>query len=220
MTGGAGSARHQPVVGLVGGVGCGKSTVARLLGELGAAVIDADRLAHDVLAERACLLALRDRFGPGVFSPGGDLDRQALAERVFGAGAEDDREFLEGLVHPRVRERILASLAGERRRQRPAPLVVLDVPLLLESPLASECDRIVFVEAPRESRTGRAAARGWAEGELGRREEAQMPLDVKRGRADLVLDNDGELQDLQERVTRLFAILTGNPPPTADTPTD
>lgn len=193
------------VIGLLGGIAAGKSAVARLLvGERGV-VLDADALAREELGSPEIRARLAAHFGPGVLHPDGSPDREAIAQRVF-ASAEE-RARLEGWIHPRVRARIRAALAEARAAGR-SP-VVLDVPLLLENDaqhgLAGECDFLVFVEADARLRDRRAVERrGWAPGEVERRERAQLPLAEKRARARHVVENDGDLDQLAARVAQLL----------------
>jgi dephospho-CoA kinase len=192
------------VVGLAGGIGSGKSEVARLLGEHGFVVVDSDAEA------RACLdrPEVRDRlvewWGRRVLDAEGRVDRRVVAEIVFGDSKE--RARLESLVHPLVRRR-REDLREEARRAG-ACGVVVDAPLLLEAGVDRECDVLVFVDAPRERRVERVrASRGWDEAELARREAAQMPLEAKRARCDIEIANDGGLEVLRERVSRLASVL-------------
>lgn len=180
------------VFGLTGGVASGKSFVARLLAERGAVVFDADRHAREVLDEPAVRSALVERWGPGIVGEGGELDRRAIAERVFGSDSEAvaERRFLEGQVHPRVRERLRSDLEAARRDG--TSVAVLDIPLLLEAGWRDSCDVVVFVDTPQEARQSRAAERGWSDEELARREAAQMPIQEKRSRADFVVPGGDE----------------------------
>jgi dephospho-CoA kinase len=203
------SSRATQVVGVLGGIASGKSEVARLLAGPDGVVIDADRLAHEELASEPVRRWLEQRIGPGALKEG-SVDRAVVASRVF--ASPDLRRELEALVHPRVREAIRARLGAARAAG--APRVVLDVPLLLENDtehhLGEECDALVFVQADTRFRSERAAAqRGWSPGELARREESQLPLEVKRARADFVVENQGDLGELRERVERLLPALAG-----------
>jgi dephospho-CoA kinase len=184
-------------------------------------VVDADRLAHEVLEETGVRERVRERFGPGVFGASGRIDRAELARAVFrDAGG---RAALEQWVHPRVRERIAAEIA--RAREQRAERIVLDVPLLLENErehgLLELVDELVFVDAPADVRERRAReARGWPAGELARREAAQLPLAAKRARARHLIDNAGDLaaleaavSDLLERLRRPARAASGAPPP-------
>lgn len=199
-----------PVIGVLGGIASGKSAAARLLAGPAGRWLSADALAHGVLAEPQVVALVRERFGSGVLGPDGLPDRAALAQRVF-ADAEG-RRALEGWIHPRVRTALWAGIEAARAER--LPLVCLDVPLLLENDaqhgLAQACDLLVFVDAPLEQRERRAIeTRGWAPGELARREAAQWPLETKRARADLIVLNQGEFAELERRLGRLRALLAG-----------
>jgi dephospho-CoA kinase len=185
------------VLGLLGGVGSGKSTVAGLLRRRGLLVLDADAEARAVVELPEVRAALAARFGADVLDGAGRLDRERLAQRAFSDPAAT--ADLNALVHPRVRERLAAALDAAG----PAP-VVLDVPLLLESPLAARVTRWVFVEAPEGTREARVQARGWAAGERARREALQPDLGVKRSRAAHVLENSGPIEHLERQVDALL----------------
>jgi dephospho-CoA kinase len=185
------------VLGLLGGVGGGKSTVAQMMRRRGLLVLDADAEARAVVELPEVIAALARRFGREVLDGRGALDLAALASRAFAdAAATAD---LNALVHPRVRERLLAAL--DAAGARPA---VLDVPLLLESPLAARVTRWILIESPEETREARVAGRGWAPGERARREAHQADLAVKRRRADHVLENSGSLEHLEQQVDALL----------------
>ncbi|MEX0670852.1 MAG: dephospho-CoA kinase [Pirellulales bacterium] len=165
------------VIGLVGRIGAGKSTVARIFADRGATVIDADALAHEVLDEPAVIRAIVERFGADVLDTGGRIQRETLAGLVFGpgeAGAEGLRA-LEGIVHPRVRQRVEERLAGIREghiEEQQQEFVVLDVPLLMQAGWADLCDRLVVVDCEDPVRRQRLAARGWSEAEAAARDHA------------------------------------------------
>ncbi|HEY4309770.1 MAG TPA: dephospho-CoA kinase [Pirellulales bacterium] len=196
------------VIGLVGGIASGKSLVARQLVELGAGWLDADRAGHEVLEQEEVKQAIRERFGSEVFTPDGQLSRPAIGRRVFGSeGAAEDRRFLEQLTHPRIGEllgRQAAALEEEGKQ-----ILVLDAPLLMEAGWNKFCEKTVFVEAPREVRLQRARGRGWSDAEFAAREAAQQSLDVKRNRADVVLDNSGSAEATREQVKHLWHSLNG-----------
>jgi dephospho-CoA kinase len=189
------------IIGLVGGVASGKSLVANMLVELGAVHLDADRTGHAVLAEEADVRkALINRWGHGILSPKGQVDRSAVASKVFGTTptAVEERKFLEDLLHPRIRERLNkirdeAVAAGK-------PAIILDAPLLLEADWGSLCDIILMVDAPHDLRLKRAIRRGWTEAEFHQREAAQWPPEEKRRHADAVIANDGSPDDLRRLV--------------------
>jgi dephospho-CoA kinase len=185
------------VLGLLGGVGGGKSTVARLLEQRGLLVLDADAEARAVVELPEVKSALVQRFGPQVLDAAGGLDRAALASRAFADPAAT--ADLNALVHPEVRRRLLAALDAAGPRP-----VVLDVPLLLESPLASRVTRWVLVDSPESARDERTVQRGWPAGERARREARQPDLALKRSRADHVLENHGSMEHLERQVDALL----------------
>lgn len=199
---GAGEGGEIPVIGIAGGIGAGKSEVARALGELGCVVIDSDREAKAALERPEVKAKLAEWWGPGVLRGDGTVDRGAVANVVFKDAAE--RERLEGLIHPLVRAR--REVLKRRAAEAGAPAVVVDAPLLYEAGVDRECDVVVFVDAPRALRLERVrAGRGWSEAELDRRERMQWPVEEKRRRADYVVVNDAGPGELMRRVREVFA---------------
>ncbi|HVP30764.1 MAG TPA: dephospho-CoA kinase [Myxococcota bacterium] len=199
-------------IGLTGGIGSGKSTVARLLVELGATVIDADRIVHELQAPGAPVLAeIVEAFGREILCPDGSLDRAALGDLVFRDA--DARARLNRIVHPRVAQEM--ARREQAAREAGAPLVVLDVPLLLEGRRAGTgtgarmgFDAIVVVWVPEAVQIERTVARDRCSREEAlRRIRAQMPLDEKRALADHVIDNSGSLADTERQVRELYAEL-------------
>lgn len=190
-----------PVVGLTGGVGSGKSEVARILGEHGFVVIDSDRVAKQALDRPAVRDQLVRWWGGAVVNPDGSVDRSAVAAIVF--ADPEQRRRLEGLIHPIVKESrrgVVAKAAAEGKAG-----VVIDAPLLFEAGSETECDAVVFVEAPEAARLHRVReSRGWDETELRRRENAQIPLEEKRRRSDLTIVNDAGRDDLRRRVEQVL----------------
>jgi dephospho-CoA kinase len=193
------------LVGLTGNIGSGKSTVDQLLSERGATIIDAD-----VLARRAVELgthayaSIVERWGTSILSADGLIDRAALRRIVFSEPQE--LEQLNAIVHPEV-ERMRAALV-EQARQRGDRLVVCDVPLLFERRMTDRFDRIVLVDAPRPVRLERLVReRGLRETEAMDMIVAQMPAELKRARADFVIDNVGTLTQLDHRVTEVWSAL-------------
>lgn len=202
------SGPRRPVIGITGAIGGGKSTVAGILADAGCAVSDSDADARAALDKPEVREQLAAWWGPSILRGDGRVDRGAIAAVVFRDPAA--RRRLEGLVHPRVharRHEVFAAAPDD------APALVMDVPLLFEAGLDTECDVVVFVDAPREIRLARVAeGRGWSDAELARREASQLPLDEKRRRADHVLVNDGDRARLAERVRELLqAIVTAFP---------
>ena len=191
-------------VGLTGGIGAGKSTVARLLTGHGALVLDADLAARDVVAEGTeGLAAVVSEFGEGVLAPDGTLDRAALAAIVFGDGNGDEarRTALNAIVHPRVRawmeQRAAAAPAGS--------VVIQDIPLLVESGLADRFDFVIVVDASDETRVGRLVHdRGMDEAQARARIAAHAPREKRLEAADAVIANDGPVEELAPQVDALW----------------
>jgi len=194
------------LIGLTGNIASGKSTVTHLLAAKGATVIDADVLARQAVEEGTP--AYRDiveRWGNDVLSADGFLDRGALRRRVF--QRLDELEELNRIVHPevaRLRDRLVAEA-----RERGDRMVVCDIPLLFEKHLVDEFDCIVLVDAPRPMRLERLMrTRGLSETEAMDMIVAQMPADLKRARADFVIDNTGSLAELEARVDEVWQALS------------
>lgn len=180
------------IIGLTGGIASGKSFVAALLAENGAVVMDADQIAHDVLADPQVLQTLADRWGTHVIKEDGSPNRSEIGIIVF-ADNEDataEKKFLEQQIHPRVRKRIQEQL--EVAQQEGKPAAILDIPLLHESSWDERCDLIIHVDTPLEVRQARAAARGWSSGELAKRESTQLPVIEKRQKADHFISGECE----------------------------
>lgn len=196
-----------PIIGLVGGIGSGKSLVASQLRQLGCLVCDSDAMARDILRDRAVHAQLVKWWGSAILDSDGEIDRARIASIVF-ARAEE-RARLEALIHPLIEARREALFAVPPPGTR---ALVIDAPLLLEAGLDAKCDAIFFVDAPRDARIARVlATRGWSREEFERREAAQWPLDRKRETADTVLRNDGDPASLRQEVVRaLDQVLAGS----------
>ena len=193
------------LIGLTGNIASGKSTVARLLSERGATIIDADVLARRVVEPgMPAFDEIVRRGGSDVVAPDGSLDRDALRRLVF--SHHEQLEELNEIVHPEVaayRDRLV-----EEARQRGDRLVVQDIPLLFERGLVEQFDRIVLVDAPRPVRLERLMrARGLSETESMDMITAQMPAELKRARADYIIENTGTIRELEERVSEVWQAL-------------
>ena len=195
------------LVGLTGNIGSGKSTVAQMLSERGATIIDAD-----VLARRAVELGTSGyekivaRWGNEVLSPDGHLDRAALRRIVFADNSQ--LEELNQIVHPEV-ERLRMRLV-EQARKRGDRIVVCDIPLLFERHMTDRFDRIILVDAHRAIRLDRLVKdRALHEAEAMEMIAAQMPAELKRARADFLIENDGTLMHLERRVQDVWNALLG-----------
>jgi dephospho-CoA kinase len=194
--------RPQPVIGVIGGIGSGKSRVAAVLAERGGRVVSGDDAGHAALKQGAIKARIAGHWGRGVFDEHGEINRRRLGEIVFADTGE--RLALEEIVFPfieaRLRQQIAAALADAAVK-----FVVLDAAVMLEADWDKECDIILFVHAPTEERLRRLREqRGWTEKELRARENAQMPLAEKRARADAVVDNSGPPEALAGRVDEVL----------------
>jgi dephospho-CoA kinase len=193
------------VIGLTGNIGSGKSVVADMLSERGATIVDADLLAREAVTPGSPALdAIVKRWGPSVLDTEGSLDRSALRKIVF--HDRDELEALNEIVHPEVLRLRGAELdAAKARGER---VVVCVAPLLFERHLADNFDFIVLVDAPRALRLERIVRdRGLQEAEAMEMIASQMPADLKRARADWVIENVGSMEDLQHEVDRLWGEL-------------
>ncbi|WP_431982475.1 dephospho-CoA kinase [Streptomyces qinglanensis] len=195
-------------VGLTGGIGSGKSEVARLFAECGAVVVDADRIAREVVEPGTPgLAALVDEFGAEVLTPDGRLDRPRLASLVF--ADPERRAALNAIVHPLVGERSAESERAAREAD-PDAVVVHDVPLLVENGLAPLYDTVVVVDAATETRLDRLVRlRGTDEDEARARMAAQASREERLAVADIVIDNNGPLAELAPRVREVWNALRG-----------
>jgi dephospho-CoA kinase len=198
----------KPIIGLAGGIGSGKSTVARLFGEMGCLVLSADEAVADAYRDPAVKSTLREWWGDEVFDNRGEVERRALGRIVF--ENPEAKRRLEGLIHPlvaRQRQRAMEAAAGDAQ----VIAYVWDIPLLFEVGLDRQCDAIVFVEAPFEDRLRRVrAGRGWDDVELVRREKLQQPLDNKREMSNYIVQNTADVGFARKQVRDvLCAILAG-----------
>ncbi len=200
------------VAGLTGGIASGKSTVARMLAAAGAQVVDADRIAHEVVQPgRQALQAIRARFGDGVVRPDGNLDREKLGRMVFRDPAL--KRDLEQIVHPFVFRQMAAELQS-LATAHPGAVVVLDIPLLIESGLHRVLPLTALVHVPEAVQLARLIRRdGLAAADARARIRAQMPIDAKRAHADVIIDNAGPLEATRRQALILYRRLQAEPPP-------
>ena len=193
------------VVGLIGGVASGKSVVAKQFRELGAEVIDGDKLGHLVLADPEVIEALKDRWGEEVVDPEGQLIRREIAKRVFTNDSE--LVFLEKLTHPRIGQRIKQRIEEIRENCQhlgASNVVVLDAAIMLKAGWDVFCDHLMYVHAELEQRRQRALKRGWTVENFEMRESAQLSTEEKRRRSDIVIDNTGCLEQTCEQVLKAW----------------
>jgi dephospho-CoA kinase len=200
------------IVGVVGGIGSGKSAVCRWVSNHDSSirVIDADRDGHRALELPAVKQALQTALGRDILGADGKLIRSAIASRVFGDSPEsqDARRKLEAIVHPaiaKLRDEQLAELSSSRAVRA----VLVDAALLLEADWQDRCDTVVFVDVPRNQRLERVRERGWSDEELARREASQWPLSIKKAASNFVVDNSHTLDNagaqMYEYIQRLIA---------------
>ena len=190
-------------VGLTGGIGAGKSEALRALEELGAATLSTDAVVHELLATDGLRDALVDRLGPAV-APGGKVDRSKVAELAFGDPVH--REWLEGLLWPRVGERVTTWRTEVEAAEPPPPAAVVEVPLLFEAGMEQAFDNTLAVVADEAVREERASARGHAA--LESRTGRQLSQTEKAQRADFVVRNDGSIDELRESLSRFLATIS------------
>jgi dephospho-CoA kinase len=190
------------VVGLIGGIGSGKSQVAAAFARHGARIIAGDQLGQAALRDPDIRARVASRWGEDIVDENGEIDRRRLAAIVF--ADPEERKALEAITHPWIRQRIRAEIEEACSDPR-VPFVVFDAAVMLEAGWNVVCDRLVFIEAPRAQRLERVARqRGWSEKEVDSREQAQLPLTEKAIRADHVVDNSASLEHLNRQVNDLL----------------
>lgn len=196
--------RRPHVVGLVGGVASGKSLVADQFRQLGAAWLDADRAGHQVLRLPQVRETLVRRWGTEILNHEGEVNRSAVARRVFGGTEQAKAElaFLEQVSHPEIRRVLQAEIAALDPNR--VPVAVLDAAVMLKSGWNTICDTIVYVDATRTQRLSRALQRGWSEEEFHARERNQESLDEKRRYAGSMIDNTGSIEQTRAQVEALY----------------
>jgi dephospho-CoA kinase len=200
--------KKKPISGILGGIGCGKSTVAACFAELGCVVIDADLIAHQVLDRPDIVERLTDRWGPGVLDSGGTVSRSEVAEHVF--GSRDELDFLNALIHPRVLERAEAMIDA-RQGDSDSCGIVLDMPLLMEVGWEKKCDFLIFVDCSELKRRERIAKNAKIDIEqLKKRENFQISLDKRKEKAHYVVSNNSDKSDMAEQIAQIFSSITGS----------
>lgn len=192
---------RKPIIGLIGGIGSGKSLIAVEFARHGGKVVSGDQAGHEALRQPEIRDAVVARFGPEIVGTDGEIERRKLGRIVF--GDDSQRKALELLVFPyiewRIREEIAAAQADPNVR-----FVVLDAAIMLEAGWNNVCDWIVYSDVPPEIRVQRLQQqRGWSEKEVTAREAAQMNLTDKKTRADFVIDNAGTPEQTAAQIARL-----------------
>lgn len=193
----------KPTIGILGGIGSGKSTVSRLFAQFGAAVIDADRLAHEILKQPETILRIKQKFGPDVLNADGLVDHQKLSQLVF--EDKSSLEFLNQVIHPKVIEKTELLLAFYLQDSS-SRAVVLDIPLLVEVGWDKRCDWLVFVDCSLENRLERlSGSRNIDESQLKKRENFQISLDIKAKIAHYIVNNNSDESEVAEQVAQIFS---------------
>jgi dephospho-CoA kinase len=189
-------------IGITGGIGTGKSTVAEILRELGLPIVDADQVAREVVEPGSPgLQSVVDAFGVEVLNQDKSLDRQAMAKIVFQNSQK--LEILERILHPLIQTRV--AIYKEKFRSNGASFAFYDIPLLFEKNLRKQFDLVIVVNAPREQILERLQKRNrWSPQEIEDRIRAQIPLDQKVAAADYIIQNDGDLAHLRDQVTKVI----------------
>jgi dephospho-CoA kinase len=198
----------KPIIGIAGGIGSGKSLVASVLREENCAVISSDEQVKNAYKDSTIKMTLQKWWGNLVLDPSGEIDRGVVAGKIFNSPAE--RQRLENLIHPvvnKIREKQMKQAANDPR----ILAYVWDTPLLFETGLNTHCDTVIFVDSAIETRISRVReSRGWAEGELEKRENVQMPLDKKREASEYVVANTADAEELRRQVREVLSrILAG-----------
>jgi dephospho-CoA kinase len=196
---------EKPVIGILGGIASGKSTVAGEFARLSCKVIDADGIARELLKRKVVRNKVAGVFGKAALNAEGEIDREKLGNIVF---SDADRlAVLNHIIHPLVLARV-DRLIERYRRQRQAKAIVLDMPLLVEVGWHKRCDWLIFVDCSRRLRAARAKKMGiFNEEQLKMRENFQIPLDRKRRLADNVIDNNSGASQLARQVAEIFSYM-------------
>lgn len=200
--------KRKPIIGILGGIGSGKTTVAAEFAKLGCEVIDADKIAHELLEKKTVKEKIVALFGQSVLDPNGKIDHKKLADIVFTDVSK--LSLLNGIVHPLVLER--AEQLIEKYNQDPkAAAIVLDIPLLVEVGWDKHCDKLVFVDCNRQLRIDRAKKGGvFDENQLKIRENLQISLDKKVNITDNIVVNNSDFSALVKQVADIFSCVVNN----------
>jgi dephospho-CoA kinase len=204
--------KKKPIIGILGGVGSGKSTVAAEFAKLGCAIIDADKIAHELLDKQGVKKKVVSFFGHVVLNRGGKIDHRKLADIVFADG--DKLAALNEIIHPLVLKEVRKLIKEAKRhigcRQNQVKAIVLDMPLLVEVGWAKRCDKLIFVECKQRIRAERAKKMGiFSKNMLKIRENFQISLDNKKSIADNIIDNNSGFPALAGQVTDIFSGIYG-----------
>ncbi len=202
-----GKIAEKPVIGILGGIGSGKSTVAAEFAKLGCKVINADRIAHELLDEPAVREKVEAIFGQAVLDSSGKIDREKLAEAAF---ADDQMlALLNSIIHPLVLKRT-QELIEKFESQNQVKAIVLDMPLLVEVGWQKRCDKLIFVNCEKKLRLQRAKKMGFDKNQVKIRENFQISLDNKASLADNIIENNSDFSAIVRQVTGIFSYIVDN----------
>jgi len=220
-----GNIGEKPVIGILGGIGSGKSTVAAEFAKLGCKVIDADEIAHELLDEPRVKEKIIGIFGRAILDSEGKIDREKLAEVVFDDARNQKSEagsqksevgslssalcLLSSVLHPLVLQRA-EELIEKYNRQNQVKAIVLDMPLLVEVGWDKRCDRLIFVDCRQKLRLDRAKKMGFDKNQVKIRENFQISLDNKANVADNTINNNSDFSALAKQVTDIFSYVVDN----------
>ncbi len=202
-----GNTKKKPIIGIVGGIASGKSTVAREFAKLGCKVIDADAIVHELLDIEAIRKDIAASFGREILDSAGKIDRKKLADIVFADAGK--LSFLNGILHPHVLERAEKKIEQYSRRDQ-SKAIVLDMPLLVEVGWAERCDRLIYVKCSQKTREKRAKNAGLDKNQLKIRENFQISLDNKARLADNTIENNSDFSTLVRQVADIFSDIMDN----------
>ncbi|MEN6385226.1 MAG: dephospho-CoA kinase [Phycisphaerales bacterium] len=199
---------QKPIIGILGGISSGKSTVARQFEALGCGVIDADRIAKDLLSDNDVKNEIRCVLGGNVFDSGGNIDKPKMAEAMFNDPSAV--KAVNAIIHPRVMERT-EKLIEQYQSDKGIKAVVLDIPLLMEVGWETRCDKLVFVACDEQIRLKRAAKKGNLDEKLlKKREKFQISLDKKRSISHYIINNNEDLSELTIQISEIFPAILSN----------
>jgi len=202
-----GATGKKPIIGILGGIGSGKSTVAAEFAKLGCKVIDADKIAHKLLDEPTVKEKIIASFGRAILDSAGKIDREKLAEVVFTDA--DKLSSLNRIIHPLVLQRA-EELIGQYNRQKQVKAIVLDMPLLVEVGWDKRCDKLIFVDCEQKLRLDRAKKMGFDKNQVKIRENFQISLDNKANLADNTINNNSDFSALVRQVADIFSYIVYN----------
>ena len=202
-----GKTGNKPIIGILGGIASGKSTVARAFAQLGCQVIDADAIAHELLDKEPIRNKIVAVFGREILDATGKIDRKKLADIVF--SDPDKLSFLNGILHPAVLERAEAMIEHFSRLDQ-TKAIVLDMPLLVEVGWDERCDRLIYVDCSQKTKEKRAKKAGLDKNQLKIRENFQISLDNKANLSDNTIENNSDFSALVRQVADIFTGIMDN----------